>query len=387
MPHRQLRQISRVAIMDDDPFFVSLVQDDFVALSLPIPEVYEVAKQLISDFVDTADEHSLLLLDLQLPGEDGLSVMAQLQSAHFNGTVLIISGFERRVLDLAVSVGQKSALRVLGYLPKPFSLEQLRAALCRPCGEQLCREETESDLQIDLSRLQPYFQPIYDLGLGEIIGFEMLSRIFTESGAMITPDVFLPILQNQQRLLAFHEVSLVKLCQVVAQAPKHVRFSYNLSPMQLEQADFVDFLLQTVGQHGIKPNQLKIELVEDAVISDALVVQRSLARLRLSGFDLVIDDYGSGYATLRHLMDCPCQELKIDRDYIQGCDKNPEQQAVIKSTVEMAHSLGIKVVAEGVETEHELLEVKRLGVDFVQGFYIGRPKPQLQLLPEFHCQS
>ncbi|MDC2889342.1 EAL domain-containing protein [Psychrosphaera algicola] len=118
---------------------------------------------------------------------------------------------------------------------------------------------------------------------------------------------------------------------------------------------------------------MTIELTESCIVDNLLIAQEITTRLRLLGCSVSIDDYGTGYSTMKQLTEFPFQELKVDRQYIADCHINTENQAIIKSVVEMAHALGMTVIAEGVETKQELAFVKEAGIEVVQGYYYSKP--------------
>ena len=147
----------------------------------------------------------------------------------------------------------------------------------------------------------------------------------------------------------------------------------DLSPLSLADSDMVDWLCKLADDHGIAPSEITFEVTENALLGELASAIRTLARLRLKGFHIAIDDYGTGFANAQQLSRVPATELKIDRSLIHRAAARPQQLTILTSTVELAKNLNLATVAEGVETEEDFLIVRDLEVDLVQGYYFSKP--------------
>lgn len=226
--------------------------------------------------------------------------------------------------------------------------------------------------ELTAESLYPVIQPQILLGSETIVGYEILSRLKTPDGQLIYPQQFIASFENNGRISEFNHVLFATALARMADYDK-VNFSINLSMKDLNSHTVVDEIEQMLKQFGVQPNRLTIEITETCLVDNLLTAQEITTRLRLLGCSLAIDDYGTGYSTMKQLTEFPFQELKIDRQYVQDCNDHEENQIIIRSTVEMAHALGMKVVAEGVENKKELAFVRDAGVEIVQGYYYSKP--------------
>jgi EAL domain-containing protein (putative c-di-GMP-specific phosphodiesterase class I) len=165
-----------------------------------------------------------------------------------------------------------------------------------------------------------------------------------------------------------------------AEAGQPVPVSVNLSPRILRDPGFTTTVADLLRLTGIDPSMLCFEVTESTVMHDAPTSRTALEQLDELGVSLSIDDFGTGYSSLAAIRDLPLQELKVDRSFVIGMENDPGAAAIVGSTVALAHRLGMRVIAEGVETEQALELLAEMGCDVAQGFHLGRPMPESQLL-------
>jgi EAL domain-containing protein (putative c-di-GMP-specific phosphodiesterase class I) len=155
--------------------------------------------------------------------------------------------------------------------------------------------------------------------------------------------------------------------------------SVNLSVLNLLDLSIAHDVAEQLGAHGVPPESLRLEIAEDSLMADPGRAAGVLAGLRAMGVGLSIDDFGTGYSSLSYLQRLPVSELKIDRCFVRDVARNPSDAAIVRATVDMARTLGLRTVAEGVEDEAGLATLRDLGCDMVQGFHLGRPMPPAEL--------
>jgi EAL domain-containing protein (putative c-di-GMP-specific phosphodiesterase class I) len=183
------------------------------------------------------------------------------------------------------------------------------------------------------------------------------------------------------------KVTDVVLAKAIAQAGEwaerggDIKVSINLSARSIHDINFPDQVRQLCAQHGIEPDQITFEITETAAMHDAVMMMDVLARLRLEGFRLSIDDFGTGYSSLAQLQRLPFSELKIDLLFISTMATSRESEIIVKTIIDMAHNLGLRTVAEGVENSATLNRLRELGCNLAQGYFIGRPMPARQMAP------
>ena len=226
-----------------------------------------------------------------------------------------------------------------------------------------------------------FYQPQVDLCSGRIRGVEALLRWMHPSRGLVLPDEFVPLAEESGSIVAIGAWVLETACRQAAQWRERnidVVMAVNLSARQLHRADIVHTVEAVLARHRLPADRLELEITESLAMQDAgaaLETMRALARL---GVRLAIDDFGSGYSSLAVLRKMPVGTLKIDRSFVRDLVDDHGDRTIVTAVISMAHSLGLKVVAEGVETSGQHLLLTRMGSDTAQGFYLGRPEPETE---------
>jgi diguanylate cyclase (GGDEF)-like protein len=228
-------------------------------------------------------------------------------------------------------------------------------------GEAIARDE-----------LSLVYQPIVAREGLEIVGFESLLRWNTEEFGPISPAVFIPIAEESNLIHELGDWVLERSLEVLAQWPGQY-VSVNFSPRQFRRHNFVGRIMETVQRAGIAPSRLQIEITETAIFDDADRAAETLYKLRQMGFRIALDDFGTGYSSLYNIRKFALDCLKIDRSFIDGMGRERESAAIVQSIIHLAHSLGLGVVAEGVETEAQVQALAVAGASHYQGYYFSRP--------------
>ena len=224
--------------------------------------------------------------------------------------------------------------------------------------------------------LQLAYQPKLSLATGEIADAEALIRWSDRNGRSLPPDKFIPLAEATG---VIHEVTAFALQAAVADLRRWtrdglaVRVAVNVSALDLAADDFAPKVLGILADAGIPTNQLALEVTESALIRSAADVASTLSVLRESGIRLSVDDYGTGQSTLSYLKHLPIHELKIDKTFVTALAEDENDRIMVRSTIDLAHELGLEVVAEGIEDEKTLAILRDLGCDYAQGYFISRP--------------
>lgn len=236
----------------------------------------------------------------------------------------------------------------------------------------------ELDAAIDNGEVWVAFQPKLDLLSGEICGAEALVRWTHPEKGPINPEEFITAAERHDRIEKLTEHVLNRAVQVAASLNRNGRkfdMAVNLSPRLIGHANLKPMVVQTLRRHGLPAERLILEITETAAMSSAESAMQELRDLRSIGLQLSIDDYGTGFSTLDYLKRCPATELKIDRSFVRMLVTSRSDRIMVNSTIELAHSLGEEVVAEGVEDSETLQLLGQMGCDKAQGYLIGRPMP------------
>jgi diguanylate cyclase (GGDEF)-like protein/PAS domain S-box-containing protein len=247
----------------------------------------------------------------------------------------------------------------------------------------LVRLELENDLRNALQRnqLSVFYQPIVSLSDGAVVAFEALVRWNHPERGMISPDIFVPIAEETGIVVSIGYWILEEACRQMAEwipalpADRLVSVHVNLSGRQFRQPDLVDQVRTIMARTGIEPKRLGLEITESVVMENAASAAERLEQLRSLDIQLQIDDFGTGYSSLRYLHRFPIDTLKIDRSFVRTMLSDDQNVEIVRSIVALAHELGLRVIAEGVETTEHLAKLRELGCEQAQGYFFCEAVP------------
>ena len=229
---------------------------------------------------------------------------------------------------------------------------------------------------IEKSQFVFYYQPKIRLDTGEVTGVEALVRWKHPRDGLVLPEVFIPLMEQTGMLRALTPWILAEAmlqARAFQDLDYPVTVSLNLSVRDLQDPQLVEMVSEQLQAHGVAPERLEIEITESALMSERERVQDTLARLSAMGLKIMIDDFGIGYSSLAYLKNLPVDGIKVDRSFVTAMTRNDNDAAIVRASVDLAHNLGLEVVAEGIETEDVLHRLQELGCDAGQGLYISRP--------------
>jgi diguanylate cyclase (GGDEF)-like protein/PAS domain S-box-containing protein len=254
-------------------------------------------------------------------------------------------------------------------------------------SNQLTRLATEFALRraVERGELRLHYQPELDLVTRRVMGFEALVRWQREDGVLVPPAEFIPLAEETGLIVPIGGWVIEEACRQIARwervtGPDTVRIWVNVSARQLGQPDLVPVVQAAIRTARVRPESLCIEITESALMEDAEAAAAQLDQLRALGIRLGVDDFGTGYSSLAYLNRFPLDVLKVDRSFVSGLGEDPEAETIVAAIIDLAHALGLTVIAEGVETERQLAVLRRLDCDQALGFLFGRPQPADELL-------
>lgn len=369
----------KLIVIDDEPDIAELArvlaeQAGFDAVAASTPESFR------RHYADGAD---VVVLDLFMPMLDGIEVIRILAESGRNPTLILMSGFDTRVLDTSRELAEAHGLTVAGTLTKPIRIGELRRMLGtigprrRAFASASAQPIGADDLRraIDRDEIVVHFQPKMTIPDRALVGAEALVRWRHPDLGLIPPDSFVPLAEASGLI---DDLTVVVIDQALSacRAGRIVgSVSVNMSVQSLSSLDLPERILSKLDIYSQTPERLVVEVTESGLMQDETKALDVLARLRLKGIGLSIDDFGTGYSSLKQLRRVPFGELKIDRSFVDGIDSDPSNRAIVQASVEMGHNLAMKVVAEGIETESQWSALAALGCDMAQGYLIGRPLP------------
>lgn len=354
--------------------------------------------------VELAQRHKpdLIICDVMMPNLDGYGVLNILRQNSATATIPFI--FLTAKAD-KVGFRQGMNLGADDYLTKPYEAVELLEAIATQIRKyttlsqhyaiQNMAVETKLDTTSDPLALEPslryalereefqvYYQPQVNLQIGQIVGAEALLRWHHSEKGFISPTEFIPIAEATGLIIPIGEWVLRTACTQTKDwqnrlytGLKPLRVAVNLSPYQFSDSDLNNTIIKILTETKFSPQYLELELTESMIVQDVHFAIQTMKKLKELGIKLSIDDFGMGYSSLSYLQQLPFDTLKIDRSFVQDVTNKNGNAGITKAIIQMARSLNLKVIAEGVETESELAFLCLENCDMMQGYLFSRPLP------------
>jgi EAL domain-containing protein (putative c-di-GMP-specific phosphodiesterase class I)/CheY-like chemotaxis protein len=328
----------------------------------------------------------VVISDLDMPGMDGMEFIRHLGQSGAQVSIILVSALEAKLLASIATMAGAYGMHVLGAVEKPLTPENLVQLIALHRRRSRMAVTTVSipfaldDLLTGLrnDEFEPYFQPKIELATGRVCGAEALARWKHPEHGIIDPKAFIKTLEDSGFIDELTWVVLRKsatACSAWRDAGIDAGVSVNLSVRSLAGVKFAERVVKLARARRIDPQQMMLEVTESAATIDVGRALENLARLRMNGFGLSIDDYGTGYSSLQQLSRIAFTELKIDQSFVTGAGRSESSRVMLESSLEMARRLKLTSVAEGVETSGDLDLLCSLRCDLAQGFYIAPAMP------------
>lgn len=235
---------------------------------------------------------------------------------------------------------------------------------------------------LELNEFELYFQPIVRTDSGALCSAEALLRWNNPSMGMVMPDRFIPLAEETGLIIPIGEWVLHEACQKAVRwrevTGTDIGVSVNVSPRQFRDRGFTDAVMNALKESGLAPEKLELEITERLILDNTIETADILKQLDAAGIRLSVDDFGTGYSALSYLKSYPFDTLKIDKSFVQDVLKEQEDASLVKAIINMAHSLGLHVIAEGVEEEAQTHFLQQQGCDYSQGYFYSRPVPETE---------
>jgi diguanylate cyclase (GGDEF)-like protein len=271
---------------------------------------------------------------------------------------------------------------------RPGSASRYRGERDRGSADRLVvltELQSAVDQSVGDAKLMLYYQPKVTLGTGRTVGYEALVRWQHPRRGLLWPTHIVPVVEQSPLVRDFTLRVLDMACAAAGQLARHdpiepPTMAVNLSARNLMDARLIDDVMEILDRNRLEPQRLILEITETVIVSELEVVEQVLSGLRSRGVQLSVDDFGTGFSSLAFLQRFAVNEIKVDRRFVQDIATNPGDAAIVRSTVHLASGLGVRVVAEGVETEEQVQRLREYGCDLGQGYLLGHPVPLAQLL-------
>ena len=380
--------ISELSILVTDDSLTQRQYAKELCSDLGVKDLHDAANGADALKVLEARKVDVVLVDLEMPIMDGVELIRSMAQKSMTSSVIILSAKDPILIASVGTMAEADGLHVLGTFQKPLLPDALECSLLRFIQDiknqasepkaPVENEVTALELSEALANgeLTLAFQPKLTVHGLMLKGVEALARWRHPQKGAISPGVFIPLAERHGMIDALTR-NLLQLAFEHKRSWQNygLRFNlaFNLSPLSLADSDMVDWLCKLTEDYGISPSDVTFEVTENALLGELASAIRTLARLRLKGFHISIDDYGTGFANAQQLSRVPATELKIDRSLVHRAAARPQQRTILASTVDIAKKLNLTTVAEGVETEEDFRIITDLGVDLVQGYYLSKP--------------
>jgi EAL domain-containing protein (putative c-di-GMP-specific phosphodiesterase class I)/CheY-like chemotaxis protein len=347
------------------------------------PDGHAVLRHLSSGMAPPID---IALLDLALPGVDALELIRRLAEMGSPAGVIVAGAQKADVLFSIETMAQAYGANLLGAIAKPAGEQRIKALIDNYAPpEQRARSHAATQFAfaevgrgLQAREFDPFFQPKIELETGQVKGLEMFARWRHPQHGILGPASFMPALEQNNRI-DFLDWSMIEktvaACRTLHDQGIPISFSLNVDQATLAHPQFIAQINACLQRHRILADYITFEMTESSVLSAEPHFLERLLRLRMQGFGLAIDDYGTGRSNLQLLAAVPFTELKIDRSFVDGASKKRAISTVLKSCLGLARSLERKSVAVGVETKQDWDFLQGLGCTYAQGYYIAKPMP------------
>ncbi|HXQ53539.1 MAG TPA: EAL domain-containing response regulator [Stellaceae bacterium] len=368
----------RALILDDDAAIGTLISRIADAAAFE-----SVATTRAAEFALRYDEAmpAVIMLDLALGDTDGMQQLRYLKTKDYRNALILMSGFDARVLATAEGLARELGFKVAGAITKPVRAAALMEMLARVkedfaplTAERVIQAARDGELTLE-------YQPIVHSRVGALSHVEALVRWNHPTRGRIMPGAFIPQVEESSSAAAADRLTDWALGAAIADYVRlrdkgHlVPMAVNLSARNLAWEDLPDILQNRLASAGMPPADFGLELTESAAASSAADAMHTLNRLRLKGVRLALDDFGAGYSSLKQLRQLPFSILKIDGSFVADLTRTKDALAIVKATLAIAEAMEMSTVAECVETEEQAAMLEELGVGALQGYLIARPLP------------
>jgi EAL domain-containing protein (putative c-di-GMP-specific phosphodiesterase class I) len=324
----------------------------------------------------------IIMMDLMMPGIDGVELLRLLSEKVKHAKLCLISGSDARVLNSARRLGSAHGLDVIAALEKPLSIQTLNGffdsvTVAKENGAEMRAKAIAS------GEFRLYYQPVVHLATREVKGVEALARWQHPERGLLMPSDFISEVTNDglmQALTDFVIKTSMRQAAEWAKAGEKLTLAMNITASTLLDLSLPDRIAEMCKQYQVPPEMLILEVTETEAMRDVTRTMDVLLRMRLRNIGVSIDDFGTGHSSLRELQRMPFSELKIDKSFITDMDRNKDCAVIVNSIVDLGHNLGLKVIAEGIETKRSWDMLVEKGCDYGQGYLMAKAMP----IADFH---
>ncbi len=343
-------------------------------------------QEALDAFQNSVTPIDIAVIDLNMPSMDGMELIRHLAHGDYQTSVILATAHDRSLLFSVGTMSKAYGVRLLGTIEKPATSDKLQTLINQYVPLPSLSEggvidatpPSFDDIIVGLKhhQFEPFFQPKVNLDTGRVEGAEAFARWLHPEKGIILPDAFISTLEAHGRIDVLSWIIIdksVAACRDWHALGFDIAVSINLSPYLLKEPQFSEQIVERISQYGIDPHLITFEFNEALAGTNNPHLLENLSRLRMKGFGLSIDDYGTGDSNIQQLALIPFSELKIDRSFVVGASQSQALGLVLSSSLELAKKLNRQSVAVGIETKQDWDFLHSLGCGLAQGYYIGKP--------------
>ncbi len=377
----------KILLVDDDTFILKLLTKMLVNHGFQSIVACNSGPDALKQIDNPQTNPDLILLDLNMPDMDGIEFVRHLVERKYQGSLVLVSGEDERMLKTAEKLVHAHQISILGYLHKPVSPDKLvevikkwsPPACSHPASSAAKKNYDAAALKKAIANreLVNYYQPKVAMKTGAVIGAETLVRWQHPTDGLVFPDQFIRIAEQEGLI---NDLTSLVLSQALAQtriwneSGYTLRIAINVSMDNLTSLSFQDLVVNLAIDNGLSPQNIVLEVTESQLMgADTRIPLEILTRLRLKRFHLSIDDFGTGHSSMAQLRDIPFDELKIDQGFVHRAWADETLRAIYDASLTIAKQLGMEVVAEGVADEKDWVFLRQTGCDYAQGNFVSKP--------------
>ncbi len=380
--------MTEILILDDDPLQLKLLARTLNSLGYTQLLGCTSAAAALNALSTPGRSIGLILLDLNMPGVDGIAFLKLLAERRAETPVVLVSGEDERLIESAARFGVSQNIKILGAVTKPVLPAELQTVLehwekpaAEPASAKQYPAEEIARAVLD-GELIPYVQPIVHLSTGALAGVETLVRWQHPRDGLVMPGQFVSVAEERGLI---RDITELMVRAAVAQGREwrdqglEVFVAVNVTMGDLTRVDFADFVFSALDRSGLPPSDLVLEVSEQRFAQDPDTALAALSRLHMRRITLAIDNFGIGSSSLAQLRDLPFDAVKVNGSFVHGAGSNAVLGAIVNSSIDLARQLGMRTVAEGVEDSADWVSLRASACELAQGWFIGAPMAPAEL--------